>query len=54
MTLALFLLLAALAFFLLSTRQFRQPERFLIWVIGAGLLCWSIWLVAVAPRHYGQ
>lgn len=53
MTLAAALLAAALFFFLLSARPFKQPERFLIWLIGAALCAWSGWLVFAAPGHYG-
>ena len=53
MTLALLLLLAALGFFLAATRQIKQPERLLIWLIGAAFLAWSGAQVIAAPGHYG-
>lgn len=53
MALALFLLFAALGFFLVSARQFRQPERSFIWLMGAGLLAWAMWCVITEPGHYG-
>lgn len=53
MTLAIALLVAGLVFFLVSTRQFKQPERFIVWLIGAMLCVWSGWLVATQPGHYG-
>ena len=53
MSLALFLLFLALGFFLASTRQFRQPERTFIWLMGAGLLAIAIWRIGTTPDHYG-
>jgi endonuclease YncB( thermonuclease family) len=53
MTFALLLLLAALGFFIVATHQFKQPERFLIWLIGAVVLAWSGLQVLTERDHYG-
>ncbi|MGQ0533063.1 MAG: hypothetical protein ACT4OF_10300 [Caulobacteraceae bacterium] len=53
MSLALALLVAALAVFWLSTRQFKQPWRLLIWLAGAILLALSVWHLANAHNHFG-
>ncbi|MGD9814876.1 MAG: hypothetical protein AB7Q23_06735 [Hyphomonadaceae bacterium] len=47
------LLVAALAVFWLSTRQFRHQWRLLIWIAGAFLLALSIWKLAIAHDHFG-
>jgi len=47
------LLVAALGVFWLSTRQFKQPSRFLIWLVGAISLALSVWLLANAHDHFG-
>lgn len=41
-------LVASLAAFLLSTKQFGVPLRLLIWVFGAALLAGSVWIVLAA------
>ncbi|MBL8546234.1 MAG: thermonuclease family protein [Hyphomonadaceae bacterium] len=53
MGLAFTLLIASLAVFWLSTQQFKQPWRSLIWFAGAIMLAMSIWFLANANDHFG-
>jgi len=53
MSLAFALLVAALAVFWLSTRQFKQPWRTVIWMGGAILLALSVWQLLNAHNHFG-